>query len=108
MYTEITDTQAIGKTIENFIASSCGEQFMIAFTDKTFTILCVERGYDDDVSIATDSIIWSKFRRATLIKYKILSQEESDLIDEDAIAQGRRRRENIERREYARLKAKFE
>lgn len=42
---EITDQEAIGKTIEKFVYSSLSEQMVITFSDNTFTTFGVKTKY---------------------------------------------------------------
>ena len=43
---EITDKEAIGKTIKEFLYSDSSRQMIICFDDETFTMFEIEGAYD--------------------------------------------------------------
>lgn len=100
----ITDKEGcIGKTIAAI--SGYGDEYLIAFSDKSFITIGIERGYEDSVDI---TFVEPGFNRYNLVETGLLTVEEYEA--EIAAEQEEWRGKNIEgdRRVYKILKARFE
>jgi hypothetical protein len=109
MFKEITLDEAKGKKIRDYAMSCTCGQMIIVFTDKTFTTLGVDHGYQG----YSDEIVQAKldlldFDNAALIALEVVVLQEIEsaerIKEREFIQQDERR----ERAEYKRLKAKYE
>lgn len=99
MYKELTDKEkAVGETVASITYGSNG-QMIVAFEGETFI------AFGDD--ILCHELDLEEFGQDELVASGILSRDEMFMLKE--IAEERRQaREDVERRQYERLKAKFE
>ncbi len=97
------EEEAIGKTISTIAGN--GEEYIIVFSDNTFLIIDVERGYEDSAGITFSSTYYDD---SLLIAGGLLTAEEYE-AKKAAERQAREEKEEAERKAlYKKLKARYE
>lgn len=104
MLTEITLDQIIGKTVKAYATSWVSNQFILVFTDGTFTTLVADR----DQNINEGKLVLHDFERAYLVAAGIATNEELEILRTERAEKIRLSSEAAERNQYERLRAKFE
>ena len=108
MKKQITDKDAIGKIVENIGYSYSGHAMVITFNDGTFTSFEIQRGYETyDDEISNEEIDAFKLDENLLIGFGIATKKEKDDYREKIIKNNHVRAEQQEKKEYERLRAKF-
>lgn len=101
---------ATGKTIER-ILDEHQAVLVVLFTDGTWSCIGTGQFYDEDPHPTTPQAYnfhGTFFPIATLIEAGVLTQAESDAMDEEHHRKFAEQRERDERSEYERLRKKFE
>ena len=107
MKQELVESQAEGLTIKEIIHGTFGDM-IITFTNDTFINFGVELGYDlGDVEIVVEQFKMRKWRDNG-IDAGIFTKEELDKYDRKTEEERSLELEKRERRDYERLKKKFE
>jgi hypothetical protein len=104
MLTEISLDQIIGKTVKAYATSWVSNQFVLVFTDGTFATLTADR----DQNIFEGKLDLPNFERQYLVAVGIATNEELNIMNNEREEKHRLSREADERRQYERLRAKFE
>lgn len=104
MLTEISLDQAIGKTVKAYATSWVSNQFILVFTDGTFTTLVADR----DQNINEGKLVLHDFERAYLVAAGIATNEELNIMNNEREEKHNLAREADERAQYERLREKFE
>lgn len=109
MKKEITDKEAIGRTITGFVYSYTSGRMIITFNGDTFTTFGIKRGYESgDEEIISEKLDLFDFGDDELVKADILSKDELEEKLTKRDRQWKQQREAQEFVEYKRLKAKWE
>ena len=107
MKSPVNREQAIGKTIAK-IDKGSGPACVITFMDDTFAVIEASLDYDQEAEcnwlLVQAALRWVSNWTYDAKKFGIISEEER----EDIHSLDRKDREDVERRQYERLKAKFE
>ena len=107
MYVELTGVaETKGKTVESVTYGLMSGRMIIAFTDETFIAFGVEQGYDYEF-VFCQALDFEDFGRDALIESGIVSQEELRRELKRLKEERARAREDVERRRYKQLQAKF-
>jgi predicted RNA-binding protein with RPS1 domain len=104
MLTEITLDQIIGKTVSAYSESFTSGQFVLVFTDGTFTTL---KGGEGGL-VSGSKIRLMNFEREYLVAVGIATNEELEILRTERAEKIRLSSEAAERNQYERLRAKFE
>ena len=109
MKTEISDKEAIGKTVEKFVYSLSANQMIVCFDDDTFTTFGIDPGYESgDEEIVNVPLEWFDFGHEKLVRTGILSEKEWESMWNKERQIEQERLEISERNQYLRLKSKYE
>ena len=102
-------TDSIGKTISAVEYSFDCSQFLVAFTDGTFSVLAVDVEWDGIASIV-ESYEWvvSAFTDEKLVRAGVATHEELRARRTELQCQYEEREEAMDRQEYERLKRQFD
>lgn len=103
MKTEIPFEQTPGKTIEAYTSSYSNGQFVLTFTDGTFTTL-----ETDEEQIIPTKLHRDSFGFRQLVEAGVLTKKEVLEIEKAQQEQTKAQRETWERAQYDALKKKFE
>lgn len=95
--------EAVGKTIKAIVGY--GDEYLVAFTDKSFLVFSIERDYDDIVDIIVNS---PDINRYQLVKAGLMTEEAYEEERETERSLRKRKAEEADRRIYEMLKARFE
>jgi len=105
---EISLTEALGKTLDSFAFSNICNQAILVFTDNSFTTLAVdvgyERGYEE---ICESKLEIFNFGDDKLFSLGITSMEELSALREENRKDYAAAKEQRERSEYERLRRRF-
>ena len=101
--------EATGKVVQAIEAN--GAVLLIAFTDRTYAVVGIDRGYEGEVDMDLDRPLedvrdW--FGHRMLIDLDVFTEEEIKAWRDDGWEAEQARREAAERAEFERLKAKYE
>lgn len=108
MMKQITIEEAAGKTFKQFVGFTTHKAALV-FTDDTFCLLTIESGYDPgDEWIVPYAEELHPYEFHDAVEAGILSQEEADAINEEENRKQKLKNEEKQRKQYERLKAKFE
>ncbi len=102
-----TRQQTVGKTVEKIVMTAHSEYVAIHFADNTVFVLRAISDYDD-VSIFESSPIIPHIRTHILEELEIITAEEYAVIYQKKVAKRKAVEEAEERKQYEKLKAKFE
>lgn len=109
MKKEITLSEALGKTLEDFEFSNVIGQAVLVFDDDTFTTLDTDMGYDHgDQKIKEGKLELHQFGDTELIDLGIVTQAELDDMRQIKSKNALTEKEKRELAEYKRLRAKYE
>jgi hypothetical protein len=102
-------TESIGKTISAVEYSFDCSQFLVAFTDGTFSVLAVDVEWDGIASIVESyECVVSAFTDEKLVRAGVATQEDLYARRTELQRRDEERQDAMDRQEYERLKRKFE
>lgn len=108
MKQEITLVDCIGRTVKGVAESYCGPYLIITFTDDTFTMLGIKRGYDPcDNEIVSEELALFDFGDSALVDAEIVTWEELESLRADRDAKRKSEWADRELAEYNRLAMKY-
>lgn len=109
MYTELAEvSEAGGKTVSPQGITYASGKVIIAFTDETFLIFAAVENYDEEIFVLRQGLNFEDFFHGDLVKAGIMTIEEADQKRKERNEEYCRASEEAQRRQYERLKAKFE
>lgn len=109
MREQITLDEALGKTLKHTYYSMSANQLALLFDGGTFVVLGIDKGFEEgDETVAERTIDLDYFGDALLVESGIATKEEVEAKRAEQAAARTQQSEVRDRKEYARLKARFE
>jgi len=105
MMQQIKMSEAIGKTLKTTVTGVCDAEYILVFDDNTFTVLGIDR---DDDQVREVTLDLALFDVEALIAAGIVTKPERDALWDAHVEAERQKNEDWSRRQYERLKARFE
>jgi hypothetical protein len=109
MKKEVPLSKIEGKTVASACRSALSGQFVLTFTDGTFTALGIDNGYEaGDEKIVGADLDWDSFGDAMLVEAGIGTAEEIAAVAAERKARFQAIQDARDRQAFERLKQKFE